>query len=213
MPAIKSNTVEWIKEGVASILGNKGGLERGIKKAMTKASRETRLETLKAVRAAGKHGKEAIQAAQDTGIEVLKNIPTAAPKSAVEGIGATRGIASLINNGEELTEESIKAASKSATNRIKRQGVVNAVKDYYADPFKQMGDKTLSDAERSLATKQFVGRVGATATAASVGIGVTHDLFSNNEEDTGLGGIAVNTTAVGGLATAGALGVSLLRKL
>ena len=213
MPAIKSNTLEWIKDGVVSILGNKGGLERGIKKAATKASKEAQLETIKAARSAGKHGQEVKQAIQDNLNTVMDNISIAAPKNLVEGVGATRGITSLINSGEELTEESIKAAAKSATNKIKRDGAITAVKDYYADPFKRMGNEALTDAERSLARKQFVGRVGATTAATALGAGITHDLFSNKEEDTGLGGIAVNTVGATGLASAAAFGVSMLAKL
>ena len=40
-----------------------------------------------------------------------------------------------------------------------------------------------------------------------------NDLFSNKEEDTGLGGIAVNTVGATGLASAAAFGVSMLAKL
>lgn len=198
---------------VSDIFGNKGGLDRGIKKAATKASKDYKLETIKTARKAGKSGKEVKEALKNTQQIVMDNMSTANPKNLVEGIGATSGITNLINKGEKLTDSSIKAASKSATNKIKKDGAFNAVKDYYADPFKNLNNSNISDAQRKLAGQQFVGRVGATAGATALGVGVTHDLLSNNENDTGLSGITTNTAAVGGLATAGALGVSMLKKL
>jgi hypothetical protein len=67
--------------------------------------------------------------------------------------------------------------------------------------------------ERGAAAKQLGARVGATVGATALVGGVGHDLFSDNEDDIGLGGIAVNTVGAGGLAGGAALGLGMLRKL
>lgn len=98
-------------------------------------------------------------------------------------------------------------------SEINRTATFEKVKGYFSQPFKNMKDKNLTSTERDFAQKQFIARAGAVGAVGVAGAGLTHDLLSNNEEDIGTNNITTDAVTTGGLAAAGALGVSMLTKL
>lgn len=116
--------------------------------------------------------------------------------------------------GKDATKEEFEAAVNSIERENKVKTGFQAVKDYYADPLNKIKNSKLDDATRDLAKKQFIARAGVTAAAGTATIGIGHDLLANKENDTGLGGIAVNTAAMAGIGTGAAAGAAaMLRKL
>lgn len=112
--------------------------------------------------------------------------------------------------GENATREDVDKAVRVTLGRIKRGSKVEAAKGYWSEPYNNLTSK--DENIRSLAKAQLVGRTAMVAGGATLGVGMTHDLFSSRENDTGLGGVVGNTMAMTTLGAAGA-GISLLKKL
>ena len=121
--------------------------------------------------------------------------------------------AAAFKAGEGATQEQFDSALKSVNSSANRQAAWENVKGYYKDPWKRMKDQTLSKQERNLATAQLGVRAGATAGGVALAGGVAHDLFADDEDDNGVGGIAANTVGATALGTGAAVGIGLLRKL
>lgn len=208
---------------VGELLSNKGGYKKGVSKAAKDISkRESKnIDDIAEQLIKNKGGAESVG---EEGVKKIKNEAEAlAHKTNADYAGAatskddillSQAATNKMVGGEAgISQGAYDDSLKSLKGEANRKGAFNATKDYYADPFKRMGDKTLSEAERSLAMKQFVARGAATAGGVGITAGLTHDLFSNKEDDTGLGGIAVNTAAMTGVGAAATAGIGLLRKL
>lgn len=123
---------------------------------------------------------------------------------------ATKGFDKM--SGDEMVEATKKASDEYAS-ALTNNTTWEAAKGYFTEPYKAMGDESLTQAQRSLAQKQFAARTGAAVGATALSGGIVHDMYSSNEQDTGLGGIAVNTMGATGLSAGVAAGVGLLKKL
>lgn len=148
-------------------------------------------------------------------------------QEAMEGLGATTEIktgrgakhdadlkyAAAANVKKGATQQEYDKALKSVNASVGNEKAWEMAKGYYKDPWKRMTDQTLSKQERNLATAQLGARVGATAGGVALTAGMTHDLFANNEDDIGVGGIAATTTEATALGAGAVAGIGLLRKL
>lgn len=203
---------------IGQLLGAKGLGTRSTEKAAAKMVKKTRADQLAFAKGA-KNGEKmkTLDNVKKGTTAVLEDMQASGVKSTKGGKigGALENTAAsnLVTSETALTKEAYESAMSSAEGRLKRNSSFEAAKGYFSEPYNALKNADLTEAERKLAGQQLTARVGATATAGALGVGVTHDLFSNNENDTGIGGITVNTAAAGGLATAAAAGVSMLAKL
>ena len=118
-------------------------------------------------------------------------------------------------------EEAFKTAAGKEERRINRGGMKEAAKSYFTDPYKTMKDSEATDEARKLATRQFAGRVGVAAAGVGAIGAVGYNTLTTGDDAQGhgrtfggaVGNVAGATTGVGVLGTAGALGVSMLKKL
>lgn len=209
MPAIKSNKCVTV---LKDLFLSKGLAERGENAAANKIVKKAD----KAVRnsAEGEEISQAFSNARKYNDTYAGNAAEAELRNSANEDNVKKAASRYLSaGGEKATQKSYDEAYEKAQSVLKRDTAFESAKGYFTEPYKAMTDKGLSKAERGLATKQFMARTGAAVGGAALVGGIGHDMLADNEEDTGLGGIAVNTAGATGLAAGVAGGVSLLKRL
>lgn len=129
---------------------------------------------------------------------------------AVEEI-AINNLAKSVDDASSLTKEAILEQVNKTKASLGREAKLQRAKDWFTDPIRTLRSSS-DEAERALAGKQMMARYGLTAGAAAGGIGVVHDMVSDDDHDLGLLNVPIAGAAAG--TTAGvALGVSKLLKV
>lgn len=129
---------------------------------------------------------------------------------AVEEI-AIGNLAKSVDDASSLTKEAILEQVNKTKASLGREAKLQRAKDWFADPIRTLRSSS-DEAERALAGKQMMARYGLTAGVAAGGIGVVHDMVSDDDHDLGLLNVPIAGAAAG--TTAGvALGVSKLLKV
>jgi hypothetical protein len=152
----------------------------------------------------------------------IKNISTKDGESeAVRDIVEDNAISHVGKKGGEINDSSISKARGRVDRSVKAETAKGVVKDYFANPYKTMMNKEASDEARSLAKRQFIGRTGAAAAGVGAVGAIGYNTLTTGDDAQGhgrtFGGAVGNTVGgtvgMGALGTAGAFGVSMLKKL
>lgn len=162
----------------------------------------------------GKFEEKAERIAKEHGVDI--------DSDDIKDFGSQAAIVESLSGGKKIKNGAdLKQRADSIQKKVNRSGIAEAGKSYFTDPYKTMINKEASEEARSLAKRQFVGRTGAAAAGVGAVGTMGYNTLTTGDDKDGhgrtFGGAVGNTiggsVGAGVLGTAGAVGVSMLKKL
>lgn len=186
------------------------GVQKAAEKRIGKASVDLREHAKKIATRTGTAEDDVVDKMTTKGANIIKEHNVDIDNA--QHSGKFTAIMDSLSGGSKIKDAAdLEKRAGGIQRKINRQGFVEAGKGYFTDPYKTMINKEASDEARSLAKRQFIGRTGAAAAGVGTVGAIGYNLSQNDDKDkVNAIGAGVGTGALG---TAGAAGISMLKKL